>query len=344
MGEEKPFNGYEYHVRKRAFWTPLGLAVLTSAFGVSSFFMLLPPIQSEDASRLAWVLDWFIHFESDQLIQYKFSNAHVSSAFTLIALVVIGIVMLRFSHKDNVAFMEANPFIDLTFTPEEIREARRVQRRFILAGIAVIVAAIALALAIHETGQHKIANGFGFCISAVGVWLVAHGVLGDRVAQSLLYNYESLQHTSLYRIEQYYRGPERDVVLAAKRRAMRAQSVNRVLLTAGALGSMACYFLPTLETPLWWVPLAVALALCGLVINRAVHWVVGQVRASEDLQAFRDRVIHGKAQGGRGGGAPESEEAKLAAFEATENAFAEAVAAAQDAIPESDDGETADRG
>ncbi len=320
MGERAPFNGYEYHVHKRSFWTPLGLAVLTAAFGVSSFCMLLPPIDSSDASRLAWVLDWFIHFESDQLIQYKFSNTHVSASFTLIALVVIGIVMLRFSHKDNEAFMEANPYTDFSFTPEEIREARRVQLRFILCGTAIIVGAIALWFALYGARLALMAYGFGFCVAAFGVWLIAHGILGDRVAQSILYNYEALQRTSIYRIEQYYKGPERDVVLEAKYHAMRSKSVNRVIIVAGSLGSVACYFLPTLESPFWWVPLAVALAACAVVIHFGVRWVTSQVRRSGDLQAMRDRMVHGRN---------ESEE--LADFEAAENAFAEAVAAAEDA-------------
>ncbi len=320
MPGKRRFNGYEYHVRKRAFWTPLGLAVLVASLGVSSFCMLLPPIESEDASRLAWVLDWFIHFESDQLIQYKFSNTHVSASFTLIALVVIGIVMLRFSHKDNEAFMEANPYTDLAFTPEEIHEARRAQRRFIILGAAIIVGAIVLWFALYEARLPLLANGFGFCVAAVGVWLIAHGILGDRVAQSVLYNYEALQRTSIYRIEQYYKGPERDIVLEAKYHAMRSKSVNRVIIVAGALASVACYFLPSLESPFWWVPLAVALAACAVVIHFGVRWVLAQVQRSEGLQGIRDRMVHGS-----------TESERLANFETAENAFAEAVAAAEDA-------------
>ncbi len=334
MAQVRNFNGYEYHVRKRAFWTPLGLAVLVASLGVSSFCMLLPPIESEDASRLAWVLDWFIHFESDQLIQYKFSNTHVSASFTLIALVVVGIVILRFSHKDNAAFMEANPYTELAFTPNEIHEARRVELRFILFGAGVIALAGALWLALYEARLPLLANGFGLCVAAVGVWLIAHGVLADRVAQSILYNYEALQRTSIYRIEQYYKGPERDVVLEAKYHAMRSQSVNRVIIVAGALGSLACYFLPSLESPFWWVPVAGALVACAAVIHAGVRWVMRQVRRSGDLQAMRDRIIRGSsASEAASQVSTGSEDEKLADFEAAENAFAEAVAAAEDAPP-----------
>lgn len=334
---QTPFNGYEYHVRKRALWTPTGVAFLVASFGVSSFCMLLPPIQSKDAAVLAAVLDWFVHFESRELLAgYSFSDSHVSASFSLIGLVIIGIVILQVAKRDNIAFMEAYPYMDLSFTPDEIRSARRRQRIIVGAGAAVIVAAAATDIALAVQGHAKVGNGIGFCTGAVGAWLVVHGFLGDRVAQGVLYNYEALQRTSLYRIEQYYQGPERSVVLAAKHRSMLTQAWDRVLWVAGALGALALYFIPTLETPWWWVPLAVAGILSLVNVNLAVRWVLAAIRESEDLQSLRDKVIHGRADEGAGGAeeAADRAEEEHAAFETMVDEVAEGVADAEEAPAE----------
>ena len=334
---ERPFSGYEYHVRKRAILTPLGVAVLVAAFGVSSFFMLLPPIQSSDAAILAHLLDWFIHFETREFIQYNFSESHVGASFSLISMVIIGVVILRASHKDNEAFMSAYPYMDLSFTPQEIREARRRQYVTIGIGIGVIVGAIVIDLCFHASKMPKLGNGIGFCVAAVGAWLIVHAILSDRVTQGVLYNYEALQRTSLYRIEQYYKGPERDVVLEGKRHAMHIQTANEIIILIGALGSLALYFMPTLETPWWWVPIAVAFAITGITLQYGVRWLLNRIREHEDLQALTNRIIHGRED--------DADAAQIGGdhskFEAMVDQVAEGVAAAEEARPEpivADDG------
>lgn len=332
--EKNSFDGYEYHVRKRALWTPTGIAVLVAAYGVSSFFMLLPPIQSKDAVVLANVLDWFIHFESREiLLGYSFSTSHVSASFSLVALVIVGIVILRASHRDNEAFLEAYPYMDLSFTPEEVKDARHRQRLTIAIGIAIIALAIVFDLALHGAQSPKVGNGVGFCVAAVGAWLITHGFLADRVAQGVLYNYEALNRTSLYRIEQYYRGPERDVVLQAKRRAMRTETANRVIVLVGVLSALALYFMPTLETPLWWVPLATAFGIASINVNVAVRWVLKRIEESDDLTALRNRIVHGDTKD-KTITKEEQSKAQLqehAAFEYDMDAIAKGVAAAEKA-------------
>ena len=263
--------GFGPHMAWRSWVVPTGIALIVASIGVASFFMLLPTVASSDAQVIAKGLDKLVKSESDDFLELDFGSSHILATLAFVGLIAVGLVILGYAREDRIAFMEAFPHVDLEFTPAERAEAVAHLKRGVVIAVIIWAVAVALFTVFKLLGWGHIATGCGFCVGAVGLWVLLHGGMEAKTADVFAYNFEAIKQTSYYELNAETKGADRDWVLQAKRRSMIAQTANRVILTAGALGSFALYALPTIATPYYWVAITVAGGIAMLNTHAAME-------------------------------------------------------------------------
>lgn len=256
---------------RHSYLLPTSVALLFAAFGLSSFLMLLPATQSKDASVLVNLLDQLVKAESDEYLALNFSQAHISASLVFVACIAVAAVIFKYDRSDRHAFMLAYPHLDLML-PDALRSGdhREAKCCKIVGSIAAVLAISGFIVLTILNLKHE-ASGVGFCLAAVSVWCFMHGSLLMRRYDMFVYNFSALKRTSIYSLNTDQLGSDGKAVIEAKRDSLKSQSINRVVLTIAALVSFALYFLPTLYTPLYWVPLAVAAIIMAAVAHRELE-------------------------------------------------------------------------
>lgn len=256
---------------RHSYLLPTSVALLLASVGLSSFLMLLPSMQSEDASVLVGLLDRLVKAESDEYLALNFSQAHISASLVFVACIAVAAVIFKYDRSDRRAFMLAFPHLDLTL-PESLRsqDVRSARRYRVLGLLAAVLAVSGFAILMTLNLKHE-ASGVGFCLAAVAVWCLMHGSLLLRRHDMFLYNYSALKRTSVYSLSADQLGSDEEAVIQAKRDSLKSESINRVILTVAALVSFALYFLPTFYTPFYWAPLAVAAIVMAAVAHRELE-------------------------------------------------------------------------
>ncbi len=255
--------GYVAHMNWRAFVVPSGIACLIASFSAASFLMLLPSMETSDAQVLASGLDKLVREESDSVLDLNFGDSHILASLAFVAFVAIGLVILSYARNDRIAYMEAFPHINLAFTREEVAQSISVRKRCTAIAIVIYLLAAGAFTLFKLFGLSHLATGCAFALGALATWVIVHGGMRAKREDLFAYNFEALRHTSFYELNAEAKAKNREWMLMAKRRSMLAQSANRVILTAGALGSLALYSLPSLATPYYWVSIAAA---CGIAM------------------------------------------------------------------------------
>lgn len=120
-------------------------------------------------------------------------------------------------------------------------------------------------MAVQGSPAYDVTGGIVLLLVAGGVWCLSHGMRVSQAPSYLLYNIRALQRRSLYQIEACETGPLRRLLLVEKSELDRLQAVGTAVLTVAAAWSACLFFLPTLETPLWWVPLVAGFAARDLL-------------------------------------------------------------------------------
>ena len=258
--------GYENHKRRRAILVPLGIAFVIGSFGVASLLMMLPAIKTGDAKVLATALDKIVLSETDDYLDYSFSDSHIMASVAFIGMLAIAIVILSYAHTDRINYFEAFDHLDFTYPPETVRRYKQIRRKYVGWGAFCCGVGLAAAIVLSLFKLKHLGVGCGFISGAIGIALIIHGGMVAKSTDIYAYNFEALKETSIYSIRSGATGPERDIVLAAKVLSMKAQSANRVIITAGAIGSFCLYFLPSFETSFYWVPLALAF-IAAIIVN-----------------------------------------------------------------------------
>ena len=248
--------------RLRALLLSTGIACLVASFGVASLFMLLPTIQAQDASVLANFLDKIVRVESHEFVDFSFSDKHILAPFSFLVMLVIGIMFLSRAKSDREEFIDAYRHLDFSYSHEELDASSSIARKYFWLGGLIGAAGIILFFVLHAFVGDGLAIGLGCIVLSVGVWFIVYAVNNRDGIDLLIYNYEALRRRSIYSLEQATDDPDYALILTIKRLQLRVELIKRVLTVIGALATAALYFLPTLHTFYYWVPLVAALLIC----------------------------------------------------------------------------------
>ena len=257
--------------RLRALLLSTGIACLVASFGVASLFMLLPTIQAQDASVLASFLDKIVRIESHEFVDFSFSDKHILAPFSYLVMLVIGIMFLSRAKSDREEFIDAYRHLDFSYSREEMDASSNVARKYFWLGGLIGAVGIILFFVLHALTGDELAIGLGCLVLAAGIWFIVYGANSRDGIDLLIYNYEALRRRSIYSLEQATDDPDYELILAIKRLQLRVEEVKRVIIVIGALGTAALYFLPTLHTSYYWVPLAAALIICFIFTHYQIR-------------------------------------------------------------------------
>lgn len=294
---------YFAHRKRRSIEVPVGVAVILVGFAASSFANLLPPLATADSKVIAAGLDKIVEVLTKSVVSMDFSGSHALSALMLIGCLVAGILVLSNADTRNREFMEAHPFLDLTISEAERRRASELRRRYVLVGSLLCLAAliafwiaagqrvdpVAVVDELDSTAVWTmskttcVVNGCASLAGALGVGAIVHGEIVWGSANIFVYNYRALEYQSIFAIDVGQTGARREQLLALKRLRNWRRNVNRVIMTAGSFTAASLFFLPTIETPWWWLALVVAAVACRAVSEFAI-------RRAEDLHRALERI------------------------------------------------------
>lgn len=291
--------GYDAYRLLRSKVVPAGLATVVLGCALGSFAVWLPPLRNEDAHAIATELTDFLGMVSGGALKLGFADRNAAVSLVVMIFLVIGFSLLAYARNNRRNYMAAYPRIRNFYTPSQIRQARRLRRRWIAAGIAgLALSAMAGAAVAAGTGALGAAAAGGGDAQAVGgnvaqalgeaaapgaaaadhrllavpvgvmlagaapsLWMIAHGVIvGDRV-DIFEYNYQALSLTNRYDITANQTGDRQRVMLAEQRISARCRLVNRAVIGVGIFCTVMLYVVPSLHTPFALGPLLVALAL-----------------------------------------------------------------------------------
>lgn len=254
--------GYDVHETRRSFLVPTVIAIILAGISASVFLTLLPATQGADEQVLAQGLDKLVSLISKDLVDTSFSQSHVVASLVMVSAFVVAMVLLRYEREDNQEFTRVYPHVDDFYTREQRQHARKTGAIFVVVSLVFIIAsAIVYFCGHHET----VARATAWLLLAIGSWLLVHGLMTSRKVDVFAYNYRALEHVSIYELQADDELSDRDNLIALKRLRAPMQTAKRAVVTAGVLVALALYFLPSLETRLYWLAVVVALVISAVL-------------------------------------------------------------------------------
>lgn len=257
--DDTPAHAYDRHETARSFLIPTAGALILLGIAISYFLMLLPASQGADERVLAEGLDKLVSLMSKDIAEVSFSQAHIGASLALMSFAIVALVLFRYLADDNREFMAAYPFIEDPYSEAQKRAARTSGAIFAGASALPLIAAIAMAcLGASDSPAY---HGMEFLLLAVALWLLLHGTMTMRKVDVFAYNYRALEHLSIYELQTEKERPRRKLLMAEKKLRTPAQIAKRAVITAGFLAALALYFLPSIETPFYWLAIVVAIVI-----------------------------------------------------------------------------------
>lgn len=264
--------GYDAYKHRRASLVPSAVAIVVVGASVGSFATLLPPIRSDDAAVIAHSLDTLVASASQDAIQGHISQSHAVVSLVVIASIIVGIAMLAYARSNRRAYMDAYPRIKNFSSESQVQDAHREAMKWLVTGAVLAVGAVLMCAAavgvqmlakVDPLSRRAIAvwAGVGLLAMAPSLWCTVHGVMLARRTNIFAYNYEALTRVSRYQIAATQTGERRRIMLGEKAISSVVSIASRIVVALGSVASAALYVLPSCKTPLYWVPLAVALVL-----------------------------------------------------------------------------------
>lgn len=264
--------------RRMAVLEPLGTALVILAFSAMHFGALATVSFGADGTVVGSFLDKLLSILTKEFVETDYAQAHVVSMALFFAFLVAALFVQRKAKEEASAFRAAHPYIGKRSDPARIAAARIHGKRFALAGVALLGCAFAVHLATlglepqaaHNvdalfidsgSAAYEVSDGVVLALVGLGVGLVMHG---DRAAASPsyeLYNLRTLARRSVYDVEQTANKRLKPVLLVMKRSLSRCITAAHAVAAVCVFASVCMFFLPSLETPLWWVPLVIGFFL-----------------------------------------------------------------------------------
>lgn len=257
--------GYDEREVKRSYIIPTAFAIMALAVSISAFLGLLPATQGADEQVLAQGLDKLVSLATKDVVDLSFSQSHVLSSLVLVSGFIISIVMLRYAREDNDAFMDAYHHIDDFYSSEQKEAAHKHALIFICISLPFLIVSIVGIIA-NVSSNSMVLRGISFFLLSIGLWLLLHGVIWGRRVDVFAYNFKALDRISIYELRSDDSIKDRDLMIHEKKLRVPMRTAKRVVVVVGVIVALCLYFLPSLQTPYYWVAIVVALL---------VVWAIG---------------------------------------------------------------------
>ena len=278
---------FEAYRSSQALLVPLGTALIIAAFAILHFGDLVSFDLGGNGRALGVPLDDAVRIVSKDLIDTNYAEEHVVSMLLFVIVLAAGVAVHRGANDQRSAFRAAHPYLRGSTDAEALAWGRRSGRRLVLAAAVLTLGGIVLHAATRSLGPadtpgttalfdsqasplYNITDGAVVLLFAVAVFLFMRG---SRIAEApsyLAYNLGALAERSVYSVDATEDGRLREVLLAAKGILDAGLLRGRVGLAVCIALSACLFFLPTLETALWWVPIIVGLVFRDAMVKVAV--------------------------------------------------------------------------
>ncbi len=274
--------GFAAFRQRQAVLEPLGTALIVLAFAAMHFGALVTYSFGSDGTVVGSFLDRLLGILTKEFVDTNYAQSHVVAMTLFFIVLIAGIAILRKAHEDDAAFRQAHPYLRQRTDEAALQGARARGGKLRRVGIVLIVAAIAvqvLTQSIHPQDAHnvnaifidsgsaayEVSDGITLTLIALAVWFMMHG---NRIAIAPsyeLYNLRTLVRRSVYDIAQTSDEQVKPALLVAKDALSRSIGVGHGIVAVAVFLSACMFFLPSFETPLWWVPLVAGFAVRDII-------------------------------------------------------------------------------
>lgn len=296
---------FEAYRSSQALLVPLGTALIIAAFATLHFGALIPFDLGGNGHALGVLLDDAVRIMSKDLIDTNYAEEHVISMLLFVIVLAVGAVVHKGARDQRDAFRAAHPYMSGSTDAEALVRGRRSGKRLMLAAAALALGGIVLHTMTRSLGPadapaatalfdsqasplYNITDGTVVLLFAAAVFLFMRGSRIAEAPSRLAYNLGTLATRSIYSVDATEDGCLREVLLAAKGILDAGLLRGRIGLAVCIILSACLFFLPTLETALWWVPLIVGLVFRDAMVKVAVNRCKRELGpAMEELDASR---------------------------------------------------------
>lgn len=286
--EAKEQCSFEAFQRSQAFYAPLGGALVALSFALLHFGALVPFNFGSDGQVLGQILDGLVKLLSKELIETDYAQTHVFAMLLFVIVLCCGLYFLHYADKQKRAFREAHPFLPGKASKSELAKAGKAGRRMMAVATIFVAGGIVLYASSqyfsHSLGFHgvssifngnasplcNILDGFAFSLFSVATWLIMRSIRITKAPSYLTYNLEVLTELSPYQVCEDHLSPNHDIRLVAKGILDKALTKGRIFLAVCAVITFAMFVLPSIEMPIWWVPLIIGLIGRDLFVAQGV--------------------------------------------------------------------------
>lgn len=286
--EAKEQCSFKAFQRSQAFYAPLGGALVALSFALLHFAALVPFNFGSDGQVLGQILDGLVKLLSKELIETDYAQTHVFAMLLFVIVLCCGLYFLHYADKQKKAFREAHPFLPGKASKSELAKAGKTGRRMMAVAAIFVAGGIVLYASSqyfsHSLGFHGVSSifnrnasplcntldGFAFSLFSVATWLIMRSIRITKAPSYLTYNLEVLTELSPYQVCEDHLSPNHDIRLVAKGILDKALTKGRIFLGVCAVITFAMFVLPSIEMPIWWVPLIIGLIGRDLFVAQGV--------------------------------------------------------------------------
>lgn len=295
VDEAKEQCSFEAFQRSQAFYAPLGGALVALSFALLHFGALVPFNFGSDGQALGQILDGLVKLLSKELIETDYAQTHVFAMLLFVIVLCCGLYFLHYADKQKRAFREVHPFLPGKADKSELAKAGKAGRHMMVVAVIFVASGIILYISSQyfsrSQGFHgvssifngnasplcNILDGFSFSFFSVATWLIMRSIRIAKAPSYLTYNLEVLTELSPYQVCEDHLSPNHDIRLVAKGILDKAITRGRIFLGICAVITFAMFVLPSIEMPIWWVPLIMGL------IGRDLFVAQGVKRCKQEL-------------------------------------------------------------
>lgn len=270
---------YDGHMRRRGAAYAVAMGILIMGVSLRALLMLIPALPAEDANAIAEFLDRVVAIMTRELAEGAFSTSHIVASVALILAIAIAVWIATEQAHDHSAFIEAYGEMAPQYSDAQIckglRTARicRISGWWLLAIDVVVETAIefvvtdgfrTVAYRMHHppTGAAGAADDIRqtvfYGVLAIAAMLIVLAGLSVKRYDVFDYNLAVLRTRSTYDIEKREQGDRRLRLLAERRELEHERRIDGVNWSISAAVALTLYSLPTLDSRLCWIPLAIS--------------------------------------------------------------------------------------
>lgn len=268
---------FEAFQRSQALYAPLGGALVVLSFALLHFGALVPFNFGSDGQVIGQLLDGLVKLLSKELIETDYAQTHVFAMLMFVIVLCCGLYCIHYANDQKDKFRATHPYISEETDKDALAKAGKTARRMMVVAAVfgvggVIVFAISRTLSpstdlhgvssIFDSAASPLCNvldGCSFLLFAAAIWFLMRAIRIGQAPSRLAYNLEVLTDMTPYEVVEDHASPHYEARLAAKQILDRGIVQGRVFLAACAILSFLMFVLPSIELPIWWLPLVIGL-------------------------------------------------------------------------------------